>query len=53
VLATVQADNDRAIRFLRGVAPGARSRFVGGAEVEVTIPTDPIDPTAAQIMEAA
>jgi GNAT superfamily N-acetyltransferase len=53
VLATVQADNDRAVRFLRGVAPGARSRFVGGAEVEVTIPIDPIDQTAAQIMEAA
>lgn len=38
VLATVQADNDRAVRFLRAVAPGAHPRFVGGGELEVAIP---------------
>jgi ribosomal protein S18 acetylase RimI-like enzyme len=39
VLAAVQADNDRAVRFLRGVAPAAQVRFAGGGELEVTIPT--------------
>ncbi|MGH9112360.1 MAG: GNAT family N-acetyltransferase [Acidimicrobiales bacterium] len=36
--ATVQADNDRAVRFLRGVAPEATVRFAGGAELDVQIP---------------
>jgi GNAT superfamily N-acetyltransferase len=38
VVATVQADNDRAVRFLRAVAPGVRPRYVGGAELDLSIP---------------
>ncbi|HET6951040.1 MAG TPA: GNAT family N-acetyltransferase [Acidimicrobiales bacterium] len=38
VTATVHADNERALRFLRAVAPGGRFRFAGGAEVEAAIP---------------
>jgi hypothetical protein len=34
----VQADNERAIRFLRGVRAGARATFVGDGEVEVVVP---------------
>jgi GNAT superfamily N-acetyltransferase len=37
VVATLQADNVRAVRFLAAVAPGAHPRHVSGAEVEVTI----------------
>ncbi len=39
--ATVQADNDRAVRFVRGVAPDATVRFAGGAELDVRIPVGP------------
>jgi ribosomal protein S18 acetylase RimI-like enzyme len=38
VTAWVQADNERAVRFIRAVAPQASFRFVGGAELEVRIP---------------
>jgi GNAT superfamily N-acetyltransferase len=38
VTAWVQADNERALRFIRSVAPEASIRFVGGAELEVRIP---------------
>lgn len=38
VTATIQADNHRAVDFLRAVAPGVRPRFVGAGEVEATIP---------------
>jgi len=38
VVATVLAENERAIRFLRAVAPGASPRYLGGTELEVTIP---------------
>jgi L-amino acid N-acyltransferase YncA len=38
VTATIQADNERALRFLRAVAPHARPRFVGDGEVEVRVP---------------
>jgi GNAT superfamily N-acetyltransferase len=38
VTAWIQADNERAVRFIRAVAPGASIRFVGGAELEVQIP---------------
>jgi N-acetylglutamate synthase-like GNAT family acetyltransferase len=41
VVAAVQADNDRAVRFLRAVAPGARPTYVGGAELELAIPVGP------------
>jgi GNAT superfamily N-acetyltransferase len=38
VVARVQADNERAIRFLRGLRAGARAAFVGDGEVEVVVP---------------
>ena len=38
LVATVQADNDRAVLFVRAVAPGVELRFAGGAEYELTIP---------------
>ncbi|HEX6567948.1 MAG TPA: hypothetical protein VF015_02250, partial [Acidimicrobiales bacterium] len=41
VVATIQADNQRAVDFLRAVAPGSRPVHVGGAELEVTIPVAP------------
>jgi ribosomal protein S18 acetylase RimI-like enzyme len=51
VVAYVQADNQAARRFLRAVAPGASTRFVGGGEVEVVVPVQsagavpPVAPT--------
>jgi GNAT superfamily N-acetyltransferase len=42
--ATVQADNERALRFVRSVAPGAVSRYAGGNEVEVSVPVPPSAP---------
>jgi GNAT superfamily N-acetyltransferase len=48
VTASVQADNERAIRFLVGVAPGARPRYAGEGLVEITFPPAPaIVPQAA------
>ena len=41
VVATIQADNQRTVDFLRAVAPGSRPVHVGGAELEVTIPVAP------------
>ena len=41
VLGRVQADNERAIRFLRALGPGARATFVGDGEVEVVVPVPP------------
>jgi ribosomal protein S18 acetylase RimI-like enzyme len=38
ITASIQADNERAVRFIRAVAPQARIRFVGGAELEVQMP---------------
>ena len=38
ITAWIQADNERAVRFIRAVAPQADIRFVGGAELEVQIP---------------
>ena len=38
ITASIQADNERAVRFIRAVAPMARIRFVGGAELEVQLP---------------
>jgi ribosomal protein S18 acetylase RimI-like enzyme len=40
ITASIQADNERAVRFIRGVAPQASIRFVGGAELEVQLPVD-------------
>jgi len=41
IRASVQADNDRAVRFLLAVAPGARSRYAGDALIDVTLPVVP------------
>jgi GNAT superfamily N-acetyltransferase len=38
VTAWVQADNERARRFFRSVAPGARTAFTGGGELEIVVP---------------
>lgn len=38
LVAMVQADNDRAIRFVRAVAPGTSVRFDGAAEYRLRIP---------------
>jgi GNAT superfamily N-acetyltransferase len=38
VTAWIQADNERALRFIRAVAPHASIRFVGGAEFEARLP---------------
>ena len=38
ITAWIQADNERAVRFIRAVAPQASIRFVGGAELEAQIP---------------
>jgi acetyltransferase len=55
--ATVQADNERAVRFLLAVAPGARSHYAGDAEIEVTLPVTAsvatTVPTAVPTQEAA
>jgi ribosomal protein S18 acetylase RimI-like enzyme len=40
ITASIQADNERAVRFIRGVAPQASIRFVGSAELEVQLPVD-------------
>ena len=45
IRASVQADNERAVRFLLSVAPGARSRYAGDAEIEVTLPVTATIPT--------
>jgi len=41
VVARVQADNERAIRFLRVLQSGAHATFVGDGEVEVVVPMPP------------
>jgi hypothetical protein len=38
IRASVQADNERAVRFLLAVAPGARSHYAGDAQIDVTLP---------------
>jgi ribosomal protein S18 acetylase RimI-like enzyme len=47
--ATVQADNEPALRFLRSLAPGARLRYAGIAEVEATIPIPAGRPAATSV----
>ena len=49
IQASVQADNERAVRFLLAMAPGARSRYAGDAQIEVTLPVT----TAICTQEAA
>jgi ribosomal protein S18 acetylase RimI-like enzyme len=53
VHATVQADNERALRFLRGVGPGAASHYAGGHEVEVSVPVPAPRPLPTAAQEAA
>jgi GNAT superfamily N-acetyltransferase len=55
VTAWVQADNERAVRFIRAVAPRASIHFVGGAELEVRIPVGAVarSPIAIPTPEAA
>src|SRR5262245_20292250 len=54
VSASVQADNERAIRFLVGVAPGARPRYAGDGLVEVTFPPAPaVVPSAPAVAAVA
>jgi ribosomal protein S18 acetylase RimI-like enzyme len=38
ISASIQADNERALRFIRAVAPHATIRFLGAAELEVWLP---------------
>lgn len=49
VLARVQADNERAIRFLRSLRTGAVARFVGDGEVEVVVPVQAADRRLAPV----
>jgi RimJ/RimL family protein N-acetyltransferase len=44
ITASIQADNERAVRFIRAVAPQATIRFVGGAELEVQLPVAAVAP---------
>ncbi len=41
VVARVQADNERAIRFLRALRPDSRATFIGDGEVEVVVSVPP------------
>jgi GNAT superfamily N-acetyltransferase len=41
VMATIQADNDRAVRFARAMSGGVRPRYAGTAELELTVPLAP------------
>jgi predicted N-acetyltransferase YhbS len=38
VVVAIQADNERARRFLRAVAPGAQTTFSGGGALEMSVP---------------
>lgn len=38
VVATILADNERAVRFLQAMAPGAEFRYLGFTEVEAIVP---------------
>ena len=48
VVARVQADNERAIRFLRRLRVDARATFVGDGEVEVVVPVPRAEPTVTR-----
>ena len=48
VTAWIQADNERAVRFIRAVAPQASIRFVGGAELEAQLPVAAMSLAAAR-----
>lgn len=53
VVATILADNERAVRFLQAVAPGAQFRYVGYTEVEVVVPVRDAVPDLAGLALAA
>ena len=53
VLARVQADNERAIRFLRSLRTGVDARFVGYGEVEVVVPVPAVDRRLAPVASVA
>jgi hypothetical protein len=42
VIATVQADNSRAVDFARAVVPGVRPRYLGGNDLELAVPVPPL-----------
>jgi GNAT superfamily N-acetyltransferase len=48
ITAWIQADNERAVRFIRAVAPRATIRFVGGAELEAQLPVGAMAQGAAR-----
>jgi GNAT superfamily N-acetyltransferase len=48
VVARVQADNERAIRFLRRLRAGSRATFVGDGEVEVVVPVPRAEPAVTR-----
>lgn len=48
VIGRVQADNERAIRFLRSLGVGAKATFVGDGQVEVAVP---IPPPVARVID--
>jgi GNAT superfamily N-acetyltransferase len=58
VTAWVQADNETARRFLRSMAPAARTAFAGGGELQIDLPviTQPasrVDAIATNLRESA
>ncbi len=53
VMASVQADNDRAVRFLRAMSPDVRPTYVGGAVLEVRVPVRGVATTVAPTSERA
>jgi N-acetylglutamate synthase-like GNAT family acetyltransferase len=53
ITALIQADNERAVRFIRAVAPGATIRFVGGAELEVDLTVAAMAPGPAPAASVA
>ena len=44
VVATILADNERAVRFLQAMAPGAEFRYLGFTEVEAIVPVRAASP---------
>jgi ribosomal protein S18 acetylase RimI-like enzyme len=48
ITAWIQADNERAVRFIRAVVPQASIRFVGGAELEAQLPVAAMARAAAR-----
>jgi GNAT superfamily N-acetyltransferase len=49
VAAWVQADNERARRFFRSMVPGLHTAFVGGGELQLSVPVAPAAAVPAPI----